>query len=48
MLIPPSRQQQRRCAAALPVRAVVKTEGTTSGLEIAGMRPTSPKVGWQA
>lgn len=42
----PRRQLRRQAAAALPVRAVVKTEGTTSGLEIAGMRPTSPKA-WE-
>ena len=41
---PPCRQLRRQAAAAQPVRAVVKTEGTTSGLEINGMRPTSPRV----
>lgn len=37
----PCRQQQRRQrVAALPVRA----DGMTSGVQIGGMRPTSPKV----
>ena len=37
-------RRRRRTATALPTRAEVQTEGTASGLEIGGMRPTSPKA----